>query len=496
MNEEPQIFKDAGTKDLGGQAVRGGAVVFGAMALQKILTLVVMAVLARLLTPEDYGLLGMVSAFVVILQLFSDLGLTQATVQKADITQTQVSTLFWLNLAFSGLLAAVMVAVAPAIVWFYREPRLLNIALWLAPSFIIAGLGTQHAALMQLRLRFERLAVCDILSLVAGAVAGAWMALKGLGVYALVGQILAQTGTKTALLWILNGWRPGLPARGCGTWELLRFGGYLTASNLVNNFSRNSDDLLLGRVWGAETLGLYSRASSLLAYPISLVAGPMGQVMIPIFSRLRNDKERFARAHLKAMALLTFLCFPLAGGLAMSAHEVIPVMMGARWNAAIPIFSILSISLFLYPLMSSMGWLYLATGKTDKIFHWTLFSSLIILPAYLIGLPYGARGVALACACANIILFYPSLYYATKVAGLSLKAIFKTILRPILCTTIMMAVLVLFDACCFLSVDQPWEKLAIKIALGSATYLLAVVFLDKAAISNALSFAKSLKRQN
>jgi PST family polysaccharide transporter len=296
-----------GAEGLGARAVRGGAVVFGAMILQKLIALGLMAILARLLAPADYGLYGMVFALEAFLLVFADLGLSMATVQKAELTGPQVSTLFWVNLAFSGLLSLVTASAAPAVAWFYREPRLVGVTLWLAPGFLMAGLGTQHAALMQRRMRFGRLAACDAAALVAGGAAGVWMALKGLGVYAIVGQTLSQTAARSALAWALSGWLPGLPVRGSGVRGMLRFGGYLAGFNIVNYFARNLDKVLLGRFWGAAPLGLYTRAYALMTYPISLVSQPMGQVMIPALSRLQKDTERLRDAYRRSLFVIALL---------------------------------------------------------------------------------------------------------------------------------------------------------------------------------------------
>ena len=216
MPQAKQLSDDS-THNLKERTVRGGAMVIGSMLAQKAVGLVVLAIMARLLTPEDYGLLGMVFVMTMFLQIFADMGLPLATVQKADLTQQQISTMFWINLSLGILLGIATAAAAPLIVFFYHKPALTSITLLCAINFPLVALGAQHGALLQRRMAFGRLAVSEIAGLIVGGITGITMALRGYGVIALVGQQLAGSGTVVLCNWLLTGWIPGMSVRKCGT---------------------------------------------------------------------------------------------------------------------------------------------------------------------------------------------------------------------------------------------------------------------------------------
>ena len=440
MDEDRGLLQDISTDDISGKAVRGGAVVFGAMAVQKALALALMAVLARLLTPEDYGLFGMVFALAAFLQVFADLGLSMATVQKMELSRAQISTLFWVNLAFSALLSCAAAAAAPVVALFYREPRLLGITLWIAPGFLLAGLGTQHAALMQRNMRFGALAACDIAGLAAGGAVGVWMALVGLGVYSLVGQSLAQVGTRSALAWALSGWVPGRPVRRSGVRPMLRFGGYLTGFSVLNYFARNMDKVLLGRFWGATPLGLYTRAYALMTYPITLVSGPMNSIMIPAMSKLQRDLNRFQEIYLRGLRVVALLSFPMMTVLFVAAEEVIAIIYGPQWTDAVPLFRILCIAGLWQGIYNFTGQVYIATGRTDRLFQYGLAGTPIIVAGICCGAPFGPRGVATGYAVAMLLVLIPYSWSAYRIIRLPLVAAGGVLASP-LTGALVMAVL-------------------------------------------------------
>jgi O-antigen/teichoic acid export membrane protein len=223
-----------------------------------------MAVLARLLTLQDFGLISMVTAFTGLASLFRDMGLSMATVQRPHIDHAQVSTLFWVNVAISVVITSITAMLGPLIAWFYGEPRLKWITIVSAVAFIFGGLTVQHQALLRRQMRFTALAIIDVGSMLAGIIVAITSSLYGAGYWALVLNQLVVGITTAMGVWLLCDWRPGLPVGHSGVRSMLAFGGNLTGANVLNYFVRNFDNILIGWYWGAQQLGLYTRAYQLL----------------------------------------------------------------------------------------------------------------------------------------------------------------------------------------------------------------------------------------
>lgn len=448
-----------------------------------------MASLARLLSPEEYGLFGMVFAFTALMLVFQDLGLTLATVQKVDLTWTQLSTVFWANLAFGVVISGVTAAAAPVIAWFFGEPRLVGVTLWIATGFVLTSLGGQHLALIVRRMQFMSLAACDLASLATGGAVGIWMAWRGFGVYALVGQALVLAGTRTIVAWMLAGWVPGLPVRGSGVRGMFQFGGYVTGFNVLNYFVRNLDKVLLGRFWGPVETGLYTRAYALMTFPMTVVTGPMSRVMISALSRLQDAPERYARAHLRAMRLLGLISFPLGGGLVVMAEEAIAIVFGEMWMETVPVFRVLCISGIFQGWASSMGWLYLSAGKTRNMFLRGTIVTPIIVIALLPTIWYGPMGAAVGYVSATLLILVPSVWYAAWSVGIPFLPIMRTSLGPLAATGVMCACVCLLRA--FLPSDISLTERTVALVLGGmVSYSLAAGVVARQAVREAVRLVR------
>lgn len=464
------MIEDTGTETLGLRTVRGGGVVLASKALRRAASLGLTVVLARLLMPRDFGLLGMVVAFDAFLQMFLDLGLSEATVQKLDLTHRQASTLFWLNLTFGFFIAAVAAAASPVIATFYGEPRLLHVALWYSLGFPIAGLGVQHTALLRRRMHFGRIALREFTALLVSGTLAIWMALRGFGVYALVARQLAWVSVSSVLAWLLTRWVPSLPRRGTGVRGMVRFGGYLAGSHVLNYFARNADKLFLGRFWGAAAVGLYTRAYALMTEPIRMVSAPMGAVMIPALSKLQAEKDRYARAHLRAMRLLALVSFPVAGGLAVASEEVILTLYGPRWAEAVPVFRVLCLAGILQGWSSSTGWLFITAGKTRQMFRWAAVACPTIALSALPAVWHGPVGAALGYAIVILVVAAPvGTWYAAKCAAVPLRPLVKAGVGPLLATAVMAGAVAAARAAMPEGSSAPFRLVGLLV-IGAASY--------------------------
>lgn len=410
--------------------MRGGATTMGAEAGKFLLTTGSTVVLARLIAPEDFGLISMVVSITNLVKLFKDLGLSQATIQKAEINHAQISTLFWINVMFSGVLMLLTAALAPAIAWFYGEPRLTAITLLLACGFVISGFGVQHQALLNRQMRYGVLASIKLASVAVGittAITAAWL---GAGYWALVYMELAVAIAGTIGTWARCSWRPGPPVWRSQVGSMVAFGRNLTGANILIYFVRNADNVLIGKYWGAQQLGLYSKAYQLLYLPIQEINAPISKVAIPALSRLQSEPKRYCAYYYKAILLIVTFGMPLVGLLYVAADEAILILLGPKWMDTVSIFQVLAVASFVGTFNVATGWVYTSLGRADRQLRWTMFTSPIILLVFFVSVRWGALGLATAFSFSAPVLQLFSIIYCYKGTPLRVRDLGITLARP------------------------------------------------------------------
>ena len=417
--------------DLKGRSVRGGLVTLTSQGGQFVLQSISTVVLARLLVPAEFGMVAMVTAITGLASAFADLGLSEATIQRKEITHHQVSALFWINLAVGLGLTLITAAIAPVLAKFYREPRLVNITLVLSITFLIGSLRVQPDALLKRQMRFSALAIRDVSSYALGVAVAVTMALRGAGYWALVALPLTLNFSQMVLSWLMVSWRPSLPRRDADVGSMVAFGGNVAASYLVFNLNRNVDNVLIGWYWGAAPLGLYSRAYNLLMLPVRQLSAPAASVAVPAFSKIQSDPERFARYYLRATSLIMWISAPLFGFLFVAAKPVIVLVLGAKWQDAAPVFQILAISALGQMLLETTVWLLISRGQSQRLLKLLLIISPIIVASFVIGLPFGIKGVALSSSLVLLAILPWALKFAFRGTDLKLRQVGRTLLFPI-----------------------------------------------------------------
>jgi PST family polysaccharide transporter len=417
--------------DLKGRSVRGGLLTLTSQGAAFVFQSISTVVLARLLTPVDFGLVAMVTAVTGLGQAFADFGLSEATIQRQEISHEQVTALFWINVGIGLALTLVMAALAPALAWFYREPRLNRIALLASLTFLIGGLRVQHNALLRRQMRFVAIAIRDVASYAIAVPVAITLAWRGAGYWAIVALPLTLNFTQMALSWLMVRWIPGLPRRGTKVSSMVTFGINVAASYLIIGVNRSADSVLNGWYWGAHLLGLYSRAYNLLMLPVRQLSTPAGSVAVPTFSRLQNDADRFARYYLRVVNLMMWITTPIFAFLFVAAQPVIVLVLGHQWGEAAPIFQILVFSALGQLLFESVVWLFVSRGESGRLLKLLLVISPIIVGSFAIGLPFGIKGVALSGSLALVVIFPWVLRYAFRGTPLSLKRLGQSILCPV-----------------------------------------------------------------
>jgi len=346
--------------DLIPRSLRGGAITMAGQVVKVAAQVAAIVILARLLAPWDFGLFAMVAVFLTILELFKDLGLSTATVQRPEITSRQVSTLFWLNTALGALMACLLAALGPALAWFYDEPVLIDVALALTVTFLLTGLAAQHLALLRRQMRFVSVTAVQVGSELLALVAAVVAAYADFGIWALVAQRLVWAAAVAAGAWAFCSWRPGLPGPFAEVRALVAFGGNTTASMTIGYAASNLDKVLIGWYWGATPLGLFERTQKLVLLPVLNLNVPLATVALSALSRLTGDPERYRRAYVFAVERLALLLAPAGGLLVAGAGPVVAAVFGEKWTDAVPILAWLGAAMFFLPVIYALSWLYMS----------------------------------------------------------------------------------------------------------------------------------------
>ncbi len=384
-------------------------------------------ILARILTPDDFGLVAMVTSISMLFRLFRTMGLTQATVQEEIITHRQISTLFWINIGFCCLITLLFVGLSPLIALFYKEPQLKLIAIILSLDILIGGGATQHMALLKRNMQFIKITVIEIIASIISVIVAILFALNGFGYWALVARRISSGVIVTAGVWVGCRWIPSLPAYNTGVTPMLKFGLNSIGAFMVDYFSRNLDKLLIGWKFGPQALGFYDKAFQLFAAPSQQLTVPLTSVAVSTLSRLRDEPARYQRYYLQAASILAFIGMLISLILTVTGKDVILLLLGPQWGKAGQLFSIFGLGIGIMLVSGTNRWLHLSQGRADRLFSWGIINSLITIVFLIAGLPFGTLGVAASYTLSLFVLVSPALWYACRGIDLQVATILLSI---------------------------------------------------------------------
>lgn len=430
-------LSDSPSAGLRRQVARGTLITLAGQWAGLVVQLASTVLLARLLNASDYGVVAGVVAITGFAEMLKDLGLGGATVQNRHITAAQVNTLFWINTVLGAVFMIVVAASAPLVASFYGDADAAPVTVALALPFLLGGLSVQHTALLNRALEFRLLTTTELSSRVVGLGFAVVLGLAGAGYWALVANTLSGTVVRTVLLWRACSWRPGQPAWASGIRPMLSFGGYLSGFNILNYASRNADNIFIGWYWGTGTLGLYSRAYQLLLLPLQQINTPLSRVAVPALSQLQDQKERYRRYYQTALSAIALVAAPLVVLMAVTAEEIVAIMLGPRWHAAGPIFQVLAFAGITQTVSYANGWLYQTTGRARRQFYWALISRSITIGVFAATVHLGVYRLAVAYAVVNTALLFPGLAWATRGSPVSMGDVGRAVWRPALIVAVM-----------------------------------------------------------
>jgi O-antigen/teichoic acid export membrane protein len=432
-----------GDIDLARKSIRGGMAAVTAQSAQFLLRIPGTLVLARILSPADYGLIAMAMIVMNFVQMFKDAGLSMATVQQETVFHKQVSTLFWLNALISALIAIAVFLGAPLLSLFFNRPELTPVTAALAVSIFISGLAIQHEALLRRHMRFQALAFTQIIALLVNLIVSIVLALSGFRYWALVIGMIAHSVTETLLAFYFCPWMPGKMQKGTGVRGMLKFGGHLTGFNFVNYFARNADNILVGKFIGMEALGLYSKAYQMLMLPLNYIRQPLDQVALPALSALRNEPGRYARYYERLLQVSALAIIPLTLFCALEADFLVKILLGPQWIGTVTVFRILALAGLVQSVAKTRGLVLISHGYSVRYFYWGLINAILTVFSFIVGLPFGIEGVAIAYTIANYVILLPSLAYCFHGTPVTIALFFRASLPPLLTTMPAIAVIML-----------------------------------------------------
>ena len=419
-------------RDIKTKSVRGGAVTLAGQVLSILLQFGSTFLLARLLTPEDYGIQGMVYTLIAFLNIFKDAGLSVASIQRQTLTHDQISTLYWLNIATGAGLAGLLAASAPLLADFYHEPRVVWVAVLSSLVFLLHGASIQHRALLNRAMRFTAITGIDVGSAIFGVVVGILMAVGGYRYWSLVWMNISGSIVSTAAYYVVMPWRPGRPVRGSGVGSMIRYGSTVTLNSVVVYFAYNTEKILLGRFWGAAPLGIYGRAYSLANLPVQQFIASVGSVAFPLLSRVQSDAERLRRAFLRCHALVVSMIIPALTVCAVFAEEIISVLLGPKWAGVAPVVRWLMPTVLAFALINPLSWLLRSIGLVQRSLNIALMIAPVVILGILAGLKYGPIGVAIGYSGAMVLLSAPMVAWAKHGTGISTRDFLGAIKDPMI----------------------------------------------------------------
>lgn len=427
-------------------------------------------ILARLLSPEEFGMMGMIIVFTDFAALFGDMGFDGAIIQRKEIEERHLSSVFWLTMLMGLVLTFIVLLAAPGIAAFYNQPALKNLSMLLSANFIIRSLCIVQKAILSRKMEFRLIALVEVLTVLLAGVTAITLAYLGYGVFSLVCQSLAASAVTATILWWTSDWRPRYVLNKGAVKEITGFSSNLLGYNIFNYWARNSDNLLIGRFIGTVGLGIYTRAYMTMLLPLSQFSWVFTKVMFPTFSRIQHDISRVKQIYLKCLGTIALITFPMMIGLAVVADNFVIAVFGEKWSMMVPALQVLSIVGALQSIVTTVGWIYMSQGKTDWMFKWGLFSGSVAFASFSTGVYIGSvEAVAYCYALANLLLLYWNFTIPGRLIGMTLSDVLKTV-SGISCCTMLMAVTVWGVGFYLSSHWHHWLRLSIQVLLGSSTY--------------------------
>lgn len=455
--------------------MRSGAAALAARAVQTGLELVAVMVLARLLTPADFGLIAMVLPVTFLASSLANLGLHGAAVYADELDHVRLSAMFWLSLKLNAAIFAAMALSGPILAWIYRDTRVIAITLLWAGALFGLSASALHEALLKRQMRFVAVLSVQTGSQALGIAAAIIAALLGASYWALVVRIMSVDLVRGAATWVVARWRPSraltiTPEVRQDVRGMLSYGSGWTGFRVVNWLGQQADRVLVGSLAGPGVLGLYHNARRWAFFPSLQVSTALSDVAVSALSRVRDDVDRYRRYWRWGLLPALAIPLPVIAYVFVDTRAVIMLLLGSQWLGAIPFLRLMCLAAFVTTVGQASNWVYLSEGTTDRQFRWALVRTPVMLAAIAIGSRWGALGIAVGFTVATSVLLYPALAYCLRASVLTMRDAVAAAWRP--CVTSLAAAAILVAAMPLLSGLDAWPiALPMKLSVFCASYL-------------------------
>ncbi|MBG1269253.1 lipopolysaccharide biosynthesis protein [Nostoc sp. WHI] len=458
---------------------------------RQAISLVVFFILARLLSPETFGLIALAYIFIEFVQIFVDQGFSVAIIQRQEIDAEHLDSAFWTTLGISILLTMLSIAGAGLAADFFKQPQLIPIIQCLSISFAFSGLSSVQQAVLERRFAFRSLAIRSLLAVIIGGIVGVVMAFLHFGVWSLVGQQLSSSLVQVLVLWRVSDWRPGFKFSVIHAKELFAFGINIFAFNIINFFNRRSDSFLIGYFLGLVALGYYSIAYKLLQVMMQVLITTTTKVALPIFSRLQGEPERLLSAFYSATQFTSLIVFPVFLCVPVLAPEFIKVFFGEQWVQSIPVLQVLSLIGPIHLIFFYNNSVIMAMGKPS----WRLWIQIINTVTNVVGfalvVKFGIVAVASAYVVRGYLILPISLLAINKLVKIDLTNYLRLYIVPLVASAAMFGT-ILATKYFLETFIESWMLLAISLLFGISTYIFILSVISPKLFRRLLDLAESL----
>ncbi|ULR32469.1 MOP flippase family protein [Dickeya fangzhongdai] len=451
------------------------------VALSQIFKVIVqllnIIVLAKLIPPGEFGLMAMALVVINFSNLVRDLGTAAAIIQKQDIQDKTINAIFWLNVIVGCILALFIIASSPLISYVFHEKRLILVLCLLSISFPVVCASSAHLALLEKQSRFREIAFIDISSSLFAAIIAIFLAYKGGGIYSLVVQSILISFISSLQIWNKSRWRPkfGKVFNWLEIKNIFVFSGNLTIFNFINYFSRNMDSVIIGHYLSATILGAYSLAYRIMLFPLQNMTFVASRALFPVFSENQNNNEKLRSAYLNTIYIILLIVLPLMIGLATLSESLIKLVFGDQWSLTGLLLVWLAPTGIIQSVLSTSGSIFMAKGRTDILMRLGILGAFLQISAFLIGAKFGIVDFVVFYFIANVINFFPVMFFVMKIINGRLIDVFLKVYKLIV-HSIFMCFLINFirkHTDYFFDIDS-FLKLGVIIGIGVSFYLVMI----------------------
>ena len=451
-------------------AIRGLKWSTSARIGKQILQFVTLIILARLLNPEDFGLMASAMVVIGLANVFRDLGISAALIQRQEVTDDLYSSVFWISVLLGIIFMALLIILAPIIANFFNVSTLIPMLKVLSLSFLFSGFSIVQQAMMEKTFKFKNIAIFELSSTFIGALTGISFALLNYGVWSLVFQNLIFSFTLSLLIWLNFSQKPRFYFSFIEIKSIAKFSGNLAGFNILNYFVRNADYILIQKFLGEQQLGYYTLAYRLMLYPLQNVSAVITRVMYPVLSKIQQDNDKFRNIYTKITNSIALLTFPLMLGLIAVSDNFVLVVFGIKWEPVTNLILILAPLGLIQSIYTPAGMIYQAKGRTDWWFRWGVVTGVLFITAFWIGLKWGVIGVAMAYLIVNLITFYPGLAIPFKLIELKVFDFIFSLNKNIIISLAMFVIVLCFKYVLNMYLGIT-ESLIISVIIGIVAYI-------------------------